>query len=65
MAPTLAMVLRYLVTAVVTLGIGKGWWTEAFGGWLGDVVVNVVATIVAALPPAYAWLKIDNSPKAT
>lgn len=63
MSPTLAMILRYLVTAVVTLGIGKGWWSEAFGGQIGDVVINIIAALIAALPPAYAWLKIDNSPK--
>jgi hypothetical protein len=65
MNPTVAMILRYLVTAIVTFGIGKGWWSEAFGGQLGDIVVNIIAAIIAALPPAYAWLKIDNTPKTT
>jgi hypothetical protein len=65
MNPTVAMFLRYLVTAIVMLGTGAGWWSEAFGNQLGDALVNIIAAIIAALPPAYAWLKIDNTPKTT
>ena len=64
MNPTLAMILRYALSAIIMFGVGRGWWTEAAGGMLGDFVTNLIAFIVASLPPLYAALFIENTRKA-
>lgn len=64
MNPTLAMLLRYGLSALITFGIARGWWTELAGGLINDFVINLVSLVAAALPAIYAALKIDNTPKA-
>jgi hypothetical protein len=65
MNPTLAMILRYALSAFIMFGVGRGWWTEAAGGMLSDFIINLIAFIAAGLPPLYAALFVDNSPKTT
>lgn len=64
MNATLAMLLRYALSAFIMFGVGRGWWTEAAGGMLSDFIINLIAFIVAGLPPLYAALFVDNTPVA-
>ena len=64
MNPTIAMLLRYALSAFIMFGVGRGWWTEAAGGMLSDFIINLVALCAAALPAIYAAIFVDNTPVA-
>ena len=63
MDPNISMVIRYAITAVVAFAVGKGWVSAPAQGPLVDGVVQLVGVLVAAVPPIYAAMKIDNRPK--
>ena len=63
MDPNISMIIRYAITAVVAFAVGKGWVRAPAQGPLVDGVVQLVGVLVAAVPPIYAAMKIDNRPK--
>lgn len=63
MDPNISMVIRYAITAVVAFAVGKGWLSAPAQGPLVDGLVQLAGVLVAAVPPIYAAMKIDNRPK--
>ena len=63
MDPNISMIIRYAITAVVAFAVGKGWVSAPAQGPLVDGVVQLVGVLVAAVPPIYAAMNIDNRPK--
>lgn len=63
MTDNFKMLLRYVFTLLIGLGVGKGWFTIEQGNQIVTVALEVAAIIVAMLPAGYAWLKVDNTPK--
>jgi len=43
--------------------VGKGWIGAPAQGAIVDGLVQLVGVLVAVIPPVYAALKIDNTPK--
>ena len=61
--PNIMMVVRYAISAGAAFAVGKGWIGAPAQGAIVDGLVQLVGVLVAVIPPVYAALKIDNTPK--
>lgn len=64
MSDNAKMLLRYAFSIVVTLLVSKGWIIPEVSSPITELLVEGLAYLLAALPAIYAWLRIDNAPKA-
>jgi len=62
-SPNIMMIVRYAVSAGAAFGVGKGWIGAPAQGAVVDGLVQLVGVLIAVIPPVYAALKIDNTPK--
>ena len=62
-SPNIMMVVRYAISAGAAFAVGKGWIGAPAQGAIVDGLVQLVGVLVAVIPPVYAALKIDNTPK--
>lgn len=62
-SPNIMMVVRYAVSAGAAFAVGKGWISAPAQGAIVDGLVQLVGVLIAVIPPVYAALKIDNTPK--
>ena len=61
--PNIMMVVRYAISAGAAFAVGKGWIGAPAQGAIVDGLVQLVGVLIAVIPPVYAALKIDNTPK--
>lgn len=64
MSDNLKMMARYAVSGAVMYALGKGWLTPEQAGPVTDAVMLLAGIALAAIPPAWAWFKVDNTPKS-
>jgi hypothetical protein len=62
-SPNIMMIVRYAVSAGAAFAVGKGWIGAPAQGAVVDGLVQLVGVLIAVIPPVYAALKIDNTPK--
>jgi hypothetical protein len=62
-SPNIMMIVRYAISAGAAFAVGKGWIGAPAQGAIVDGLVQLVGVLVAVIPPVYAALKIDNTPK--
>lgn len=62
-SPNIMMIVRYAVSAGAAFAVGKGWIGAPAQGAIVDGLVQLVGVLIAVIPPVYAALKIDNTPK--
>lgn len=62
-SPNIMMIVRYAISAGAAFAVGKGWIGAPAQGAVVDGLVQLVGVLIAVIPPVYAALKIDNTPK--
>lgn len=62
--PNVMMVVRYAITAGAAFAVGKGWIGAPAQGALVDGLVQLVGVLVAVIPPIYAAMRVNNTPKS-
>ena len=62
-SPNIMVIVRYAISAGAAFAVGKGWIGAPAQGAIVDGLVQLVGVLVAVIPPVYAALKIDNTPK--
>lgn len=62
-SPNIMMIVRYAVSAGAAFAVGKGWIGAPAQGAVVDGLVQLIGVLIAVIPPVYAALKIDNTPK--
>ena len=63
LSPNIMMIVRYAISAGAAFAVGKGWIGAPAQGAIVDGLVQLTGVLVAVIPPIYAAMKIDNSPK--
>lgn len=61
--PNVMMAVRYAITAGAAFAVGKGWIGAPAQGALVDGLVQLVGVLVAVIPPIYAAMRVNNTPK--
>jgi len=62
-SPNIMVIVRYAISAGAAFAVGKGWIGAPAQGAIVDGLVQLVGVLVAVIPPIYAALKINNTPK--